>query len=500
MINVLEYLEYSAEKYPDKIAFSGSGSSVTFKGMLEGAHNIALRLINADAHKEPVVINMTRSPEMIVAFFGVIAAGCYYVPIDEQMPAHRTELIMDRLNARYVITDGTTNVTPREGTTIFDYHDIVSFAGEKQQTATFLDKIRKEAIDLDPIYIVFTSGSTGVPKGVVTNHRCVIDYVEQLTKIIGATHDSIFAMQSPLYVDACLKEIYSTLKFGATTHIVPKELFTQPVKLVEYLNEKEINTVCWVVPALTFISGLKTFKTVVPTHLKTIAFGSEVFPPKQLKTWCETLPGARFINLYGPTEATGMCCHYEVTDKTDIEKPVPIGKPFPNKEIFLLDDDGKQVDQGQVGEICIRGISLSPGYFDSPDITSKAFVQNPLNPLFTDIIYKTGDLGRINEDGDIEFVSRKDFQIKHMGYRIELGEIEMLACKIDGVENVCCLYDGEKKKISMFYMGTIEKGELVSLLKDKLPRYMIPNTVIKLELMPLTANGKTDRNALKQML
>ena len=153
-----------------------------------------------------------------------------------------------------------------------------------------------------------------------------------------------------------------------------------------------------------------------------------------------------------------------------------------------------------MGEIFIRGISLSPGYFSSPDITSSAFVQNPLNSLFTDIIYKTGDLGRMNKDGDIEFVSRKDFQIKHMGYRIELGEIEMLTCKVEGVENVCCLYDGEKKKISMFYMGAIEKGELVSLLKDKLPRYMIPNTVTKLDLMPLTANGKTDRNALKQML
>ena len=500
MINVLEYLEDSAKKYPDKTAFLGTNSCVTFKEMLDKAQSIALSLISAGAHKEPVVIAMTRSPEMIIAFFGVIAAGCYYVPIDEQMPAHRTELIMDRLKARFIITDGTTTLPSQTSADVFNYSDASSLTEVPPLAAERLAKVRKAAIDLDPIYIVFTSGSTGIPKGVVTNHRCVIDYVEQLTKVIGASHDSIFAMQSPLYVDACLKEIYSTLKFGATTHIVPKELFTQPVKLVEYLNENKINTVCWVVPALTFISGLQTFKTVIPKYLKTVAFGSEVFPPKQLKTWRETLPEARFINLYGPTEATGMCCHYEVTDKTDPEKPVPIGKPFPNKEIFLLDDDGKRVPKGQVGEICIRGISLSPGYFNNPDITSKAFVQNPLNPLFTDIIYKTGDLGRLNEDDDIEFVSRKDFQIKHMGYRIELGEIEMLTCKTEGVENVCCLYDGEKKKISMFYMGTIDKSTLISLLKNKLPRYMIPNTVIKLDLMPLTANGKTDRNALKQML
>ncbi|MBE7066664.1 MAG: amino acid adenylation domain-containing protein [Ruminococcaceae bacterium] len=500
MINVLEYLENSAAKYPDKVAFTGTDTSVTFGQMLVNSRIIGSRLIEAGANKEPVVILMHRSPEMIVSFFGVIAAGCYYVPIDEQMPAHRTELIMDQLHARYVITDDVNNPAIPEDATVLCYNDIVSNTGENAICLDALATRRAHAIDKDPIYIVFTSGSTGVPKGVVTNHRCVIDYVEQLTKIIGAGHDSVFGMQSPLYVDACLKEIYSTLKFGATTHIVPTVLFTQPVKLVEFLNEHQVNTVCWVVPALTFISGLKTFKTIVPEYLKTVAFGSEVFPPKQLKVWRETLPEARFINLYGPTEATGMCCHYEVTDKTDPERPVPIGKPFPNKEIFLLNDDGKQVPDGEVGEICIRGISLAPGYFNNPEVTNKAFVQNPLNTLYPDIIYKTGDLGRYNQDGDLEFVSRKDFQIKHMGYRIELGEIEMLTCKVEGVENVCCLYDSEKKKISMFYMGTIDKGQLVSLLKEKLPRYMIPNTVIQLELMPLTAGGKTDRNALKQML
>lgn len=500
MINVLEYLEKSAAKYPDKVAFTGLNTSVTFGQMLKISQAIGCSLIEVGAYKEPVVILMNRSPEMIVSFFGVISAGCYYVPIDEQMPSHRTELIIDQLKPRYIITDNKDNPSIPEDATVLCYSDIVSNLCENIVPCDTLALRRSCAIDKDPIYIVFTSGSTGVPKGVITTHRCVIDYVEQLTTIIGANHDSVFGMQSPLYVDACLKEIYSTLKFGATTHIVPTTLFTQPVKLVEFLNEHQINIVCWVVPALTFISSLKTFKTIVPQHLKTIAFGSEVFPPKQLKVWRETLPDAKFINLYGPTEATGMCCHYEVTDKTDLEKPVPIGKPFPNKEILLLDENGNMVQNGEVGEICIRGISLSPGYFNNPEVTSKAFVQNPLNTLYPDLIYKTGDLGRYNEDGDLEFVSRKDFQIKHMGYRIELGEIEMLTCKVEGVENVCCLYDGEKKKISLFYMGTIEKGQLVATLKGKLPRYMIPNTVIQLDLMPLTANGKTDRNALKQML
>ena len=497
MINVLEYLENSASKYPDKIAFAGIDSSITFSQMLTASRAIGSTLIEEGAYKESVVILMHRSPEMITTFFGVISAGCYYIPMDEQMPAHRIELILEQLRPRFVITDDPANPAIPSNARVLCYKDIIC---EKAICPSALANVRSKAIDKDPIYIVFTSGSTGVPKGVITNHRCVIDYIEQLTKIIGAGHESVFGMQSPLYVDACLKEIYSTLKYGATTYIVPTSLFTQPVKLVEFLNEYRINTICWVVPALTFISGLKTFNTIVPSHLRTIAFGSEVFPPKQLNVWRATLPEARFINLYGPTEATGMCCHYEVTDKTDPERPVPIGKPFPNKEIFLIDDQDKLVPDGEIGEICIRGISLSPGYFNNPEVTNKAFVQNPLNSLYPDIIYRTGDLGRFNQDGDLEFVSRKDFQIKHMGYRIELGEIEMLTCKVEGVENVCCLYDSEKKKISMFYMGTIDKGQLVSLLKEKLPRYMIPNTVIKLDLMPLTANGKTDRSALKQML
>jgi amino acid adenylation domain-containing protein len=359
-----------------------------------------------------------------------------------------------------------------------------------------LAAIRDRQLDTDPIYIVFTSGSTGIPKGVVACHRSVIDYIENLSDVLGFNEDTRFANQTPLYFDACLKELYPTLKFGATTYIVPKSLFMFPVKLVEFLNEYKINTVCWVVSALTMISSFKTFDKVVPQYLHTIAFGSEVFPIKQFNIWKETLPQAKFTNLYGPTECTGMCCYYNVNRDFELDEVMPVGRPFHNTEILLLTEKNERAKEGEVGEICVRGTSLTLGYYHNFEKTNESFVQNPLNDRYPELIYRTGDLGKYNEFGELVFVSRKDYQIKHMGHRIELGEIEVNVNMLDGISSSCCVYQKEKGKIVLFYVGELEVKELVTILKDKLPRYMIPNRVEKLDVMPLTANGKLDRVTL----
>ena len=248
---------------------------------------------------------------MIITFLGVVYAGDYYVPIDEEMPVHRIELIFRNLSPEAVICDETTKDKIRS----FNYDKDVYLYDEIIKTTpddAVLQYVFDKAIDTDPIYVVFTSGSTGVPKGVVACHRSVIDYIESFSDVLGVSPDTVFGNQTPLYVDASLKEIYPTLKFGATAYIIPKELFMFPMKLVEFLNEKKINTICWVVPALTMISGLGVFEKVKPEYLHTIAFGSEVFPMKQFLIWRKTLPDAKFINLYGPTEATGMSCYYTV--------------------------------------------------------------------------------------------------------------------------------------------------------------------------------------------
>lgn len=494
--NVLEYLEQTVPRVPDKVAFADENGELTFAEVSNNAKAIGSALAGDGLYGEPVVVFMEKSPAAINAFFGVLYGGCYYVPLDVEMPAFRIEMILEQLKPRAVICDSTTK--PLLGQ--FGYEGKSYLFDEMTKTAVddaALSAIRAKQLDIDPIYIVFTSGSTGVPKGILACHRSVIDYIENLSETLGFDEDTVFGNQTPLYFDACLKELYPTLKFGATTYLVPKQYFSFPIKLVEYLNTHKINTICWVVSALTMISATGTFKTVKPETLRTVAFGSEVFPVKQFRMWKEVLPNASFTNLYGPTEATGMSCYYHVDREFEETDAIPIGKPFRNTGIILLDENNKEAAFGEPGEICIRGTCLTMGYFGQPDKTAEVFTQNPLQTRFPELIYRTGDIAHYNADGDLVFVSRKDYQIKHMGHRIELGEIEINCGLYDGIEAVGCIYDKVKGKIVLFYTGNVEKPELAAYLKQRLPRYMQPNLIRKLDEMPHTPNGKLDRKALK---
>ncbi|MBQ2601823.1 MAG: amino acid adenylation domain-containing protein [Oscillospiraceae bacterium] len=495
--NVLNYLRSIVKARPDKLAFSDGENGLTFAEVYGLSRSVGTFLAREGVYKKPVVVFMRKSPAEVAAFFGVVSGGCFYVPIDEEMPAGRIQLILDNVLSPIVLCDEETIAAA----SAFDLKGgravLFSEAASCEPDDEVLDDIYDKAIDIDPIYIVFTSGSTGIPKGVAACHRSVIDYVEQLSETLGFNGDTVFGNQSPLYFDACLKELYPTLKFGATTYLIPKKNFSMPVQLVEYLNAHKINTICWVVSALTMVSAFDTFSVVKPEYLHTVAFGSEVFPVKQFKIWREALPNASFTNLYGPTEGTGMCCFYHV-DKDPVEgEPIPIGRPFPNREILLLTDDGKLCGEGETGEICIRANSVTLGYYNDPDRTAQVFVQNPLNSAYPEIIYKTGDLGRYNRDGELIYVSRRDYQIKHMGHRVELGEIEVNVNMLPGIKLAASIYDAEKKKIVLYYVGDPSEKELTELLKEKLPRYMLPNRLFKLDNMPFTANGKIDRVTLK---
>lgn len=495
--NVLEYLEKTAVRVPEKIAFSNGTDSLTFRQVYEDARAIGTALFQKGHYKEPILIFMKKHPHTVAAFFGTIYGGNFYVPIDEEMPKQRIELILANLHPKGMICDQET----RELVKNFQYEGDVYLYEEliKQKAADIiLEEIREKALDIDPIYIVFTSGSTGVPKGVAACHRSVLDYIEQLSEVLEIKEDTIFGNQSPFYFDACLKELYPTIKFGATTYMIPKNLFMFPMKLVDFLNEYQINTVCWVVSALTMISSFGVLEKKLPAYLRTIAFGSEVFPIKQFKIWKKALPEANFINLYGPTEATGMSCYYKVEREISLEEAIPIGKPFSNTEILLLDEKNKRTEDGEVGEICIRGTAVTLGYYNDFERTREVFVQNPLNTSYPELIYRTGDLGKYNEKGELIFVSRKDYQIKHMGHRIELGEIEANVNSIEQVKSACCIYDKEKEKIVLYYVGEMNTAQMAFSLKQMLPRYMVPNYIEALEQMPLTPNGKMDRVFLKE--
>jgi len=495
--NVLEYLDAIAPRLPGKPAFCDDAVQLSFNELDRRSRAIGTALAGGGYYNEPVVVFMRKGPCAVSAFFGVLRAGCFYVPLDEEMPRHRIELIFESLKPRVVLCDDSTQAALGGlGFTgeILRYDALI----ETQTDNIALQDIRNRAIDTDPIYVVFTSGSTGKPKGVVACHRSVIDYIETLSEALQAGESTVFGNQAPLYVDACLKELFPTLKFGATTWFIPKQYFSFPLKLIEYLNAKRVNTVCWVASAFTMVAALRILDEIQPQYLRTIAFGSEVFPIKQLKAWMKACPGARFLNLYGPTEATGMSCVYELPVDFDGEK-IPIGRPFRNTDVFLLGENNLRVTQPEIpGEICIRGTCLALGYYSDPERTSQSFTQNPLHGRYEEKIYRTGDLAQYNHDGELVFLSRKDFQVKRAGYRIELGEIESAAHSIDGVVAACCLFDDTKKKLVLCYVSGIPRAEFQNLLGAKLPQYMMPNVFHPLDEMPLTPNGKIDRNSLKE--
>lgn len=488
--NLLEYLDESEPQFPDKTAFTDGWDTLTFRQLRAAARAVGSFLISNGYAREPAVVMMDKHPDMIAAQLGVLYGGCFYVPLDRELSSYRVQNILDSLRPRVMIADEKNKEFAETLGFDGEIYLYAELAGAEIDEAA-LETARGRSLDTDIAYIVYTSGSTGVPKGVAASHRNVIDYIDALTDILRVDSATVFGNQTPLYVDASLKELYTTLKTGASTVIIPKPLFSVPLRLVEFLNEYKINTVCWVVSALVMISGFGVLDKIKPEHLKNVIFGSEVFPVKQFRLWRAALPAARFVNLYGPTETTGMCCWHEVINQ--VEDVIPIGKPFPNTEILLI-ADGKTVTQPNTqGEIYVRGSRVTLGYYGDTKRTAEAFVQNPTHTLYPETVYRTGDLAKYNADGDLIYISRSDHQIKHMGYRIELSEIEAAACDISGVAAACCVFDAQSGRLTLWFTGEANSKTLSGKLRACLPRYMLPARIQPLDAMPLTLNGKIDR-------
>ncbi len=500
MNNILEYLKEQALRLPDKIAFEDEHDTVTFSGLYDEARIIGSGLTSFNCVKKPVPILMEKNVLAIKLMMGVVFAGGFYVILDPNQPTARLDNILNTLEAEFLITTDEYNERASElsfSGKIVNAKDLCS--GEINAEA--LSEVSRLHQDTDPLYVLFTSGSTGIPKGVVVGHRSVIDFIDEFTRIFDITDSDVLGNQAPLDFDVSVKDVYSGLATGATVELIPKEYFSVPVKLMDFLEERKVTNLTWAVSALSIVSILDGLSYKAPTTIKRIMFSGEAMPVKHFNYWRSYYPEVRFVNLYGPTEITCNCTYYEVDREFEAGDKIPIGKTFPNEKVFLLDEEDKEVlEYGKEGEICVAGSCLALGYFNDPEQTKKAFVQNPLNRKWIETIYRTGDIAFYDENGDLCFASRKDFQIKHMGHRIELGEIESALEKIDEIKRSCCVFDEVKNKIVCFYQGDIDKKEIVKRAKAYLQDFMIPNIFRKMDALPVTANGKLDRKALKESL
>lgn len=499
-ILITDYLDETIKKFPNNLAIVDEYTQITYLELRDRAKSIASFIIERNIFKQPIVIMMGKSVQCISAFLGVAYSGNFYTPIDIKMPISRIEKILETLNPAMIIIGKDCNSYSESE--IFSKYPLIFYDNifRKSFNESEITAITNRIIDTDVLYVLFTSGSTGVPKGVIINHRSVIDYIAWVVKTFDIKKEDRFGNQAPFYFDNSILDIYSTLKTGSTMYIIPEKLFSFPIQLLTYLNEKKITIIFWVPSALSIVANLKAVGKVEMTTLQKVLFCGEPMPNKQLNMWRKAYPNLLYANLYGPTEITDVCTYYIVNREFEDGESLPIGYPCENTDIIVLNEKNQLVQEDEIGELCVRGTSLSYGYYNNTQKTEEAFVQNPLNKHYNEIIYRTGDLVKYNDYGELLYVSRKDFQIKHMGHRIELGEIENAVNSLETVKSCCCIYDYSNSKIVLFYVADNEIKNLKKLLKYKLSDYMIPSKINILEQMPMNLNGKIDRNKLKELL
>ncbi len=494
---ITEYLDKNAERFSNKAAVVDENRTLTYSVLRDESKHIASELIGLNQFCKPVAVYLEKSVECISAFCGVLYSGNFYTMIDVKMPASRIEKIMTTLEPVVIITDQKhyEEVKAIAGdATIVCYEDAMNNTIEQKK----ISEVSKQISTRENMYVLFTSGSTGMPKGVTITLDGLNDFIEWGTEEFGIDDTYVIGNQTPLYFSMSVFDVYATIRNGATLYLIPSKLFSFPGMLMQYLFDNEINTIFWVPSALTFIATLNALNSPHLPKLKNVFFGGEVMPMKQLNKWIAAYPDVKFVNFYGPTEVTDTCTFYEVNRTFENNENLPMGKACKNMEVFLLDENDQLVKDGEIGEVCVSGIGLAKGYYNDIEKTNKVFVQNPLNKLYDEKIYRTGDLARKNEFGEFVYISRKDSQIKHLGRRIELGEIETAISSIDKIDSCCCLYNKKKSKIVMIYMGDIDENSVIEELKKLVPEYMIPNTKIKLDKMPLNLNGKVDRHKLEE--
>ena len=494
MDNLLSYLRISAEKNPDKKAFACRDEIYSFARAETMARGLAAG-IDSGYSNAPIAVFAGRSAETAILFLAALCSGNYYIPIDPDMPAEKMQAILDDAAPGYIL-GGESHRPLLEKLSC--NAKFLTLADAKEELRPYPDT-EKSA----PAYMVYTSGSTGKPKGVLKSHGAVMSFIEAYCESFDFSEEDIIGNQTPFFFDASAKDFYLGLKLGASIEIIPTELFSMPPMLIEYLNEKRVSFISWVPSALAIVSQLRTFSYVLPETLKKVFFVGEVMPMKHLNVWRRALPEVEFVNLYGQSEIAGICCYYPVEGEFEDSATLPMGKALKNCRIWLEDEKGIVSQPGRIGEMYIASPALALEYYNDPEKTAACFTLRSIEGE-TLRCFKTGDLAQYDDKGNLVFASRNDFQIKHMGHRIELGEIEAVAGALDEIQRCCCLYNSAKQKIVLFcQLGeacTAKAADIRSMLRPKLSAYMLPGTVKILDSLPFNANGKIDRQKLKELL
>lgn len=500
-INVIEYFEESYKKYPQRIAVKEENKSISF----EELHSRVLSYANyikktLGVKKSIIAVLLPKGIDSVIADLAILYSGNAYMNLDVKNPENRLNAILEQVNPNCVLTNNSIKKTLNQNVKIVNCFGENSFI---QKNEEFDISFFNDLIDTDPLCVINTSGSTGTPKAVILNHRSFIDFIEAVRYENLISDGEIIASLSPTVFDIYSFELCMLMCWGATICVVPEMFSAFPTKLVQFLQEEQISYIFWVPTIMVNIANLKLLDFFSLEKLRMVWFAGEVFPTAKFNYWRSKLEKCRFVNFYGPIEITLDCLFYEIKEKLDDNSPIPIGKPFRNTSVIVLDDNNKLVKDGEEGELCIRGSSLAMGYFGNKEKTKNAFVQNPLNSKYPEIVYRTGDIVSRNGDGNFVFRGRKDTLIKRMGYRIELTEIEhVVVSNLKIVKNCCVLYDSQSKDIILVYESDnqLDARIIQKQIMSVLPKYMVPTKYIHSYLLPRNTNGKIDRNALKNSL
>ncbi len=509
----------SAERCPGRTAVVDGERSLTY-AELEGTANGLAHLLAAHGvqHGDRVGLYLDKSLEAIVGIYGILKAGATYVPLDPAAPPARLGAIARDAGLRCLIT-GTEKTdnwdalrvqgAPIEVLVVLNARDDV--AGPDGVTMLTSASLAEHPADAPPdvprssadlAYILYTSGSTGVPKGVMLSHLNAMAFVDWAAEEFQVTEDDRLSSHAPLHFDLSVLDLYVAAKAGAPVVLVPGQLALFPVELASWIRDAGI-TVWYSVPSILTLLVLRgRLDEVELPALRTILFAGEVFPTKHLHRLVELLPGVRFANLFGPTE-TNVCTWYEVP-RWEGEPPpsIPIGKPITDVDVFAVLEDGSIAPNGEVGELYVRGPTVMQGYWGDAERTERTLLRdwNGESPYPT---YRTGDLAYEDESRDWIFLGRRDSQIKSRGYRIELGDIEaalnlhpaVVECAVVAIPD-----DVVSNRIKAFVVtrAEVETDDLNRFCGERIPRYMIPELYELRAELPRSSTGKIDRKTLAE--